>query len=372
MKQNLIYAFGAAALLGLAMSACKPNAEAPLSAPQVSLQTIKITPLPQVIEVVGQLEGPREIEVRARVSGILFKQTYQEGAMVKEGDLLFKIDPDPYRIALVHAQAELMQADAQLVVATTEAHRQEALAKKKIGSAKDLQDAQTAAKTAQARKEAAQAKLKIAELELSYCEVRAPISGFAGKILHSEGSLVGPGDSGLLTTVVQRDTVWARFGLSEEQFKRLFEGKNAQALAAQVELKNKLGEVLPLKGKVNFVAAEVEARLGTVQMRAEFDNREAGLLPGQFIKVRVTGRTLPAAVRIPNEVILQSTRGPFVFVADEKNQTLLKLVEVDEVLGGQATVLKGLQDGDRVILDNLQRVRTGMTVAPREVPVEKK
>jgi membrane fusion protein (multidrug efflux system) len=361
---------GGAMLLGV--TACKPHEEAALSAPKVALQKVTVGPLPQVIEVTGQLEGPREVEVRARVTGILLQQTYQEGAPVREGQVLFQIDPVPYQIAVNLARAELAQAEAQVGLTAAEARRQEGLQKKKIGSTKEVQDAQAAAKTAAANRDLAKAKLNAAELDLSYCKVVAPINGFAGRIVHSEGSLVTPGADGLLTTVVQRDKVWVRFGLSEEQFKRLFEADAAKARQAKIELMTSRGEIYPVVGKVNYVAAEVEPQLGTIQMRAEFDNSQGGLLPGQYIKVRVAGRTLSGMVRIPAEVILQSTKGPFVFVADEKNQTTLKFIQIDEVLDGQATVMTGLNTGDRVILDNLQRVRSGMIVEPRETTNETK
>jgi len=370
-KFNQVCALACGVLL-LGVSGCKPHEEAPLSAPKVTLKKINIGPLPQVIEVTGQLEGPREVEVRARVTGILLSQSYQEGAYVHEGDVLFQIDPAQYQIAVNLARAELAQAEAQVGLTAAEARRQEGLQKKKIGSAKEVQDAQAAAKTAVATRELAKAKLNAAELDLSYCKVRSPINGFAGRIIHSEGSLVTPGADGLLTTVVQRDKVWARFGLSEEQFKRLFDGDASKAREAKINLLTSRGEVYPVTGKVNYVAAEVEPQLGTIQMRAEFDNTQGGILPGQFVKVRVAGRTLDNMVRIPVEVILQSTKGPFVFVADDKNQAGLKFIQIDEVLDGQATVISGLSQGDRVILDNLQRVRSGMQVTPLEPTAETK
>ena len=338
----------------------------------VSLLTAVVTPVPQEVEVTAQVEGTREVEVRARVTGILTKQSYQEGERVKAGDALFKIDPAPYEIALSLAKAQLAQEQARLEQAEAEANRQAALFAKQAASAKDAGDSQALVQAARAAREVAAAKVKSAELDLSYCEVTAPIEGYAGRQQYSEGSLVNPGSNSLLTTVVQRDQVWVRFGISEQEFKRLFAGESAQAFAAKVELLLPDNSIYPVVGKVNFVAAQVDARLGTIQMRAEFPNDKNLLLPGQYVRVRLLGQSIAGAVTVPASCLMQSAKGRFVFVLNSENKAEVNPVEVGEVLGPKAILSSGLKAGDRVIIDNLQKVRPGAVVIPRgEVPSNK-
>lgn len=347
------------------LAGCKPAGMPPMPPPSVGLQVAVPAPAPQVAEFTAQAEGAREVEVRARVTGILLAQSYQEGAAVKAGDLLFKIDPAPYEIALALARAQLAQEEARFLQADAEAGRQGALLAKNAASQKEAADAAATATGAKAARDAAAAKVRAAELDLSYCEVRAPISGHTGRLVRSEGSLVSPGSDSLLTTVVQRDRVWVRFGVSEQEHARLFSGDAAQAFAAKVEVLLPDGTVYAETGKVNFVAAQVEPRLGTVQMRAEFANPRAVLLPGQYLRVRVHGRPIPDAFVIPATALQQSAEGRFVFLADAQDKVVMAPVKVDRISGRTVVVTAGLKAGDRVILDNLQKVRVGLPVTPR-------
>ena len=271
------------------VTACKP-AETPAQPPLTAgVMTAQVTPLPQEVEVSGQVEGTREVEVRARVTGILLTQSYREGELVKAGDLLFKIDPAPYEIALSLAKAQLAQEQARAEQALSESKRQSALLSQNATSAKEAADAQLLAESAHASKEVAAAKVKSAELDLSYCEVRAPIDGYAGRLQRSEGSLVTPGADGLLTTIVQRDKVWIRFGISEQEFARVFASDTTIANQAKVSVTLAHGVKCDNIGRVNFVSAQVDPRLGTIQMRAEFDNANNTLIPGQFVRVDLLG-----------------------------------------------------------------------------------
>ena len=338
----------------LGLVACG-DGKAPPSPPPlpVSLLSVQVQPYPQDAELTAQVEGIREVEVRARVTGILLAQSYREGAAVRAGELLFRIDPAPYEIAVALAKAQLGQEQARAEQASEEAA-----------------DARALATAAAAARDIAAAKVRSAELDLSYCEVRAPIAGFTGRLARSEGSLVGPGPDSLLTTVVQREQVWVRFGLPEQDFLRLFGGDAAAAGAAKVEVLEATGKALPQAGKVNFVAAQVEPRLGTIQMRAEFPNPGGVLLPGQFVRVRLAGRPLPATVVVPTACLLQSAQGRFVYVLGEGNVAQVRPVQLAFINGPQAVLVDGLRSGERVVLDNLVKVRPGAVLVPR-VPAAK-
>ncbi len=341
----------------------KPGKPDPLP---VNALIVEVAAVPQFAELTAQVEGAREVEVRARVSGILLAQSYQEGAVVKAGDLLFRIDPAPYTIALALAKAQLAQEQARADQAAAESARQQALLEARAASVKEAGDARSVAAAALAARDIAAAKVRTAELDLSYCEVRAPIAGFTGRLVRSEGSLVSPGADGLLTTVVQREQVWVRFGLSEEDFQRLFAADAAVAARTKVEVLDATGQPLPLVGKINFVAAQIESRLGTIQMRAEFANRGAQLLPGQFVRVRLAGRPIEGAVTVPASCLLQSAQGRFVYVFGPEKEAQMRPVELALVSGNRAILSGGLKAGDQVVLDNLVRVRPGTPLVLRD------
>jgi membrane fusion protein (multidrug efflux system) len=351
-------------LVLLGVMACKPAIPPAMPPLPVHTQVVEVKPVPQSTELTAQVEGTREVEVRARVTGILLAQAYREGALVKAGDLLFRIDPAPYEIALALAKAQLAQDQAKSDQAAAEATRQAALLKQNAASAKEAADAQAAARSAQAARDVAAAKVRGAELDLSYCEVRAPIAGYTGRLVHSEGSLVSPGADGLLTTVVQRELVWVRFGVSEQEYQRLFKADATRAAAAQVEVLGAGAKPLPLAGRVNFVAAQVEPRLGTIQMRAEFANPQGAMLPGQFVRVRLVGASLEGAVAVPASCLMQSSQGRFVYVVGPGDVAVMRPVELEVVNGPLAIFSAGLKPGDRVVLDNLVKIRPGAPLAP--------
>ncbi|MCX6919307.1 MAG: efflux RND transporter periplasmic adaptor subunit [Verrucomicrobia bacterium] len=352
-------------VLGLFVVGCKP-AEAPqMPVLPVNTQVVALGPFPQTAEVTAQVEGTREVEVRARVTGILLAQSYQEGAAVKAGDLLFKIDPAPYEVASSLAKAQLSQEQAKFEQFEAESARQDKLLGQRATSPKEAADAKAVAMAARFARDVAAAKVRGAELDLSYCEVRAPIAGYTGRLARSEGSLVSPGADGLLTTVVQREQVWARCGVSEQDFARLFQGDAAQATRAKVEVLDAAGKPLPIAGKINFVSAQVEARLGTIQMRAEFANPANKLLPGQFVRLRLEGKPLEGVVTLPAACLMQSAQGRFVYVLGEGNVATMRPVQIEVIIGPLAVVSGGLKSGDQVVLDNLVKIRPGSKLAPR-------
>ncbi|PAZ04089.1 MAG: hypothetical protein CAK86_06350 [Opitutia bacterium AMD-G1] len=304
------------AVLVLSLFGCRQESAMPPSGPlPVAVLTVTPTDLAQTAIAPAQTEGVREVEVRARVTGILQTVNYAEGAQVKAGDLLFRIDPSTYVAAHALAVAQLAQENARAQQATDEAVRQAELFRQKAASRKEADDAKALADAAKGARDAAAARASLAKLDLDYCEVRSPVAGIAGRRLLTEGTLVTPtGPDGLLTTIVNADEVWARFGLSEDDFHRLFPAGGKSAQGAEVTLLLPNGSAYPVRGKIDFASPQVDTRLGTVQLRARFANADGGLLAGQFVRVRVTGGKAQDATLVPQLALVQAPSGRSVFV----------------------------------------------------------
>ena len=226
-------------------------------------------------------------------------------------------------------------------------------------SQKEADQAASSLQTTSAAVQIARARLRQAELNLSYTEVNAPIGGITGRALQSVGSLVAPNaESALLTTLTRSDPIWVRFSLSEAEFSRM---RGNEAIAVKVELAN--GKEYPQPGKLNFAGSTVDAATGTVQMRAELPNPKLELLPGQYVRVRVQAGTQQAFV-VPQTAVAQNETGRFVWVADG-DKAVQRQIRTGNWIGGDWVVLDGLKPGDRVITDNLVRLRPGVAIAQK-------
>ena len=318
--------------------------------------------VPITVESVGQSEGSKEIQVRARVSGILLKQRFGEGDRVKAGAVLYQIDPAPYQIALAQSQAAVAQARAGSEQAVREEARLKPLASEQAISGKDYDDATSSRKTNAAIVMAREADLRNAALNLSYTQVTAPISGVSGRNISSEGSLVTAGtDSALLTTIVQTDPIWVRFSVSENDYASLRNNNNESDAKVEVVLPD--GKTYPVAGKLNFAASTVDRSLGTVQLRAEFRNPDLRVLPGQFVRARLYIGVIDG-VLVPQAAVTNGDQGKAVMVVGPDDKATPRPVEAGVWQGDQWVIRKGLQQGDRIIVDNLIKVRPGATVAP--------
>jgi len=375
-RPTTLYVFVAAmALLAGCGKQSQQNNDGDGPVPVSTLTASKRT-VPLLIESVGRAEGSRQIEIRARVSGILEKQTYSEGSTVKHGDVLFHIDPAPFEITLAHAKAALAQQDATVKQAQRDSVRLSALAAQNAVSRRQADDALSALDNAKAGLLAAQANVREAELNLSYTKVTAPIGGIAGRSVHSEGSLVTAGtDSGLLTTVVQSDPLWVRFAMSESEYAALRDARGSEdeqrpaaarvpkdpgkALTVQLLLRD--GKPFANPGRVNFAASEIDTQLGTIQLRAEFPNPSLDILPGEYVRVRLSIGAQPAIV-VPQVAVQQSPKGAFVWVVNDKHQAEQRIVQTGAWVGSDWQVRAGLNEGDQVIVDNLLRVKAGSSV----------
>jgi len=332
-----------------------PGGGAPPAMP-VAVVTARFSNVPVVIESVGRAEGSKEVEVRARVTGLIEQQRYHEGDRVKANAPLFVIEQAPFEIALAQARATLLQESARLEQARREAKRLGPLIEQHAVSQKDFDDAASGQRVAEASVAQAQAQLRQAELNLSYTRVVSPITGITGRAEKSQGSLVSPSD-GLLTRVTQTDPIWVRFSFSESELAQLRGGS-----AGAVKLLSADGTPLGGAGKLNFAGSTVDAQLGTVQLRAEFANPDLLVLPGQFVRAQVHAGEERAVV-VPQAAVFNGERGKAVWTVKD-GKALPAPVDVGAWVGDSWAVRKGLNEGDAVIVDNLLKLRPGAPVAP--------
>ena len=327
----------------------------------VSAVDVALREVPVAFESVGRAEGSREVQVRARVTGILERQMYNEGDAVKAGAPLFRIERAPFEIELAQARGVLAQETSRHALARQELERLRGLADRRAISQKEADQAEAAAQQSVALVQIAEARVRQAELNLSYTSVDAPIGGITGRAMQSIGSLVAPNnESAMLTTLTRADPLWVRFALSETEFARLRSYERNAKNAVEVKLESADGTAYPTSGKINFSGSTVDPATGTVQMRAEVANPKLQLLPGQYLKVRVVAGT-QQAIAVPQTAVAQNQAGRFVWVAIG-GKAAQRQIRAGDWLGGDWVVLEGLKPGDTVILDNLGRLRPGAPV----------
>lgn len=351
-------------------------APAAMPPPQVSVVTLQPRNIDTVFEYVGQTSGSRETEVRARISGILENRLYEEGSRVKAGTPLFQIDQGAYRTQLASAEATAGVAQAKYNQAQREFKRLAPLAAANAISQKEYDDARSAQETAEATLKQAQAAVNEARLNLGYTKVVAPISGVTGMASKANGSLVTPTDS-LLTTLVQTDPIYVNFSLPEADFLKLagdvssgrlsVPGKRAAngSLGFEVKLKLADGSIYPATGKMNFSSEKVNAATGGFDGRAQIPNPDGTLRPGQFVRITLAGAQRTNAIAIPQRSVIDGPAGKMVFTVTPDNKLAPKPVELDGWVNGEWIVTKGLEAGERVLVDGFIKAHDpGMVVTP--------
>ncbi len=367
-------------LLFLAMScaffsACrKPPGPAQAPPPAVTVARPVAKRLTEWDEFTGRLGAIASVEVRARVSGYLQSTHFQEGTDVKEGDLLFIVDPRRYDAELARANAELARARAALELATTEAERAVKLVQTKAISA---EEADVKAKTrtgAEAMLAGAQASVDAAKLEVEFTRVTAPIAGRVGRKLVTEGNLItgGPNGATVLTTLVALDPIYCYFDVDERSALKYRElartGKRESALyhpiPAQMGLANQQG--FPHEGKIDFVDNEISATTGSIRARGVFDNADRLMAPGFFARVRIPGSGEYDAMLIRDTAVGSDQGRPFVYVVGADGKVAQRTVEVGLLEDGLRVVREGLKSDDRVVINGLMAVRPGTAVMAEE------
>jgi membrane fusion protein (multidrug efflux system) len=355
----------AAIVLAAGLTACgkQPQQHAP-PPPEVAVQTVSQGAVPLELTYTAMTMGSREVEVRARVGGILLKRRFEEGSRVREGQPMFLIDPEPIRARAASARAEVAVAKARLDEAKRQRDRVLPLFEQNAVSQSRRDEAVSAFEVAQANQVSAEAALRTAQLDLGYTDVRAPISGLTSRETVSEGSLVQA--SALLTKIVQENPLYVEFSVPEAEAALI---RNSLAPATQaktppvVKLMLEEGGEYPEAAKLTFVDNAVDRTSGTVRVRAVLNNPNAQLIPGQFIRARIEGAALANAMSIPRKAVMTSAQGQFVWVVAAGEKIEFRPVQIGRSLGNDVVVTNGLAAGDRIVVEGVLKVQPGIQVS---------
>lgn len=352
------------ALLFAFLAPALQAADAP-PAPEVLVETVKVEALPLELEYSARTAGFREVQVRAQVSGILKERTYLEGSQVKQGQVMFSIDPRTYQAALARAKGALAQEQARYRQTERDLKRIRELQKKGFASESELDNAISNFEQSKANIQAAEAEVQSKQIDLDYTTVKAPISGITSKETVSEGSLMVAGDpnASLLSNITQLDPIYVNFAAPDSDVESVRSGLQNGSLALpedglmRVQITLGDGSSYPLEGKVNFTDSLVDRGTGTVSARAVVPNPEQKLLPGQFVRVRVLGLSMPSAMTLPERAVAQSPGGTFVYVVDDGGVARMRQVTTGHTAKGRWVIVSGISAGERVIVEGLPKVR---------------
>ncbi len=322
-----------------------------------------ITPTAQII---GQVKADKSVNLVARVKGFLMKQNFTEGQMVKKGRLLFLIEQTQYQAQVKASEAEVLKAQAKLKNAMIEYNRQKTLLYKNATSERKFDDATSNKMQSEAMLMNAQANLAEAKLNLSYTSVMAPFDGRVGLVNYDVGNVVGP-ESGTLANVVRMDLVRVMFNISEVDMLKVMErnkGLDAASDNIAVKLRFQDGQNYGVIGKISYWSNQINISTGTLKMEATFENPKHLLIPGMYVHVIFEGKKKKQALLCPREAILENQTGKYVLLVDKKNIVDERQVEVGTISGTYQQITSGLQNGDRVIISGIQKVRKGVLVKP--------
>lgn len=340
--------------------------------PQVSVITTKTETLPITNDLPGRIAATRISEVRPRATGIVIERVFEQGSHVNAGDVLYRIDPAPFKVQVESAEGTLRRAKAVQLQAKQAGDRQEQLKKSGVATGQNYDDAIAQLAQADADVAIAEAGLATAQLNLQYTDVTAPISGRIGRALITEGALVSANGSENLATIQQLDPVYADFTQSAMDLIRLRKALQDGALAngkneAKVNLVMDDGSAYPHAGKLLFSEAAVDETTGQVTLRGEFPNPDGDLLPGMYVRVIVEQGVEKDAIAVPTQAVQRDTSGNAqVYVVKEDKTAELRTVSAGTVLGDQWIIRDGLKAGEKVIVEGFQKVRPGAPVEPAD------
>lgn len=325
-------------------------------------------------EFSGRLEAVERVEIRSRVAGAVQSVHFREGALVKQGDLLITIDPAPFAAEVRRAEALVAAAQARVALTRNELERGERLFESRNMSQRDLDTRLNAQREAEANLRAAQADLQSAKLNLGYTEVRAPVAGRVGKLEVTVGNLVAAGpEAPVLTTLVSVAPIYASFNADEQAVMRALQSLesdaagNPQVERIPVQMSTATSNGTPYRGRLQLIDNQVDARSGTIRVRAVFDNADGSLMPGQFARVRMGRARSESLLLVSERAVGTDQNKKFVMVVGPDSKTEYREVTLGATVDGLRVVMGGLKAGERVVVNGLQRVRPGMLVAPQMV-----
>lgn len=351
----------AAAVLSACGSEATPGQPPP---PEVAVQTVDASPVPLDLTYTARTMGSREVEVRARVGGILLKRRYEEGKPVQQGQPMFLIDPEPVRARLESAKAELAVAKARMDEARRERDRVLPLFEQNAVSQSRRDEVVSGFEVAAAQVTSAESGLRTAQLDLEYTDVRAPISGLTSREVMSEGSLVSTDQtSSLLTRIVQVDPLYVEFAVPESEaslIRGALAGSKGAGLPVKVVMED--GSDYAQVAQLTFVDNAVDVGSGTVRARAVLPNHDATLIPGQFVRAKVEGVVLANSLAIPRKAVMSGPQGRFVWLVDNEQKVEIRPVQVSRSMGNNIMVTQGLSAGERFIVEGVMKVQPGIVV----------
>lgn len=355
----------AASLACLGFAACKKPEVAAPPPPIVEVMEIATSDVPLKTTLIGQLDSPQNVEVRARVEGFVDQMLFTEGKEVKQGDVLFELDKKPFIEKLAAAKGALGEANASLGKYETDVARLVPLYEKRAIPKQDLDNAMAGVDVGKAGVITAQARVDAMELDLSYCTVLAPTTGLIGAKQVSIGELVGKGEPTLMATISTLDPIWFYCNVSEVDYLKAEEksrevGKEIASLPLTLILSG--GGEHPDQGRFVFIDRAVDAKTGTLRIRAEFPNKRKLLRPGMFARVRVDLGTRKDCIEVPERALVELQGKTFLWVVDQEGKASQRPVTVGEQNGSNLLILEGIKPGERIVVEGLQKMREGAPV----------
>ena len=354
------------------LTGCGGGGQGPMGSPKVLVVNIESQNIPVYKDFVGQISGYQDIAIRARVEGFLEKIHFQEGSVVKKGTRLYTLESQPFEADVAAKMSMVAEAKTRLAKSLNDLNRIRPLAEQNAVSQRDLDAAVAEYEASLASVEAAEANLRASKIQLSYASIHAPISGIIGKTLAKVGDFVGRSPNPVILNVVSRlDTILVQFFITENQYltiAREYIALSPEGAASRKRVDLQLiladGSLYDQKGKIDFIDREVDPTTGAMLVQASFANPEQLIRPGQFAKIRVLVQTLDEGIMIPQRCVMELQGIHNVYVVDDSNSVKIQKISVGPTIGSNWLVTDGLQKGQRIVYEGLQKVRPGMNVNP--------
>ena len=352
------------------LSGCDNDADQPaIENPAVSVFQVKTEEVGQYLEFVARTEPNQSVEIRARVEGELISRSFTEGGIVTKGQELFQIDPDQYSASLAEAEAALKSQRVGAANALRNLERGQELSKTGFISNSDLDKLVTTSSQAEAAVRSAEANLEKASLNLQYSTIHAPFTGSIGRVKFNVGNLVTP-QSDSLATLISIDPMYVNFQLEEARYLNYLQMPEDIQQEVNLTLRLPNNQVYPGDGIVNFADTRIDESTGTVAMRAEFSNTNGGLVPGLFVTLMIETEDKESVALVPQVAVQENQQGKFVLVVGEDNKVVARVVQLGRRMNAMWVVESGLEAGEQIVIEGLQKVRPGVEVDPIEKTID--